>query len=236
MSAYALLALTLGPGFLILAWIFYKDKYEKEPIGLLLGAFITGALSTLLVLGAGMAWARLGFRIDPDSILTTAFFAFISVGATEELAKLLVVLLLFYPRKAFNEPFDGIVYCTAVSMGFATAENVLYVYVNASPGEALWLATLRMFSAVPAHATFAILMGYFVGISKFNTLRLPYILLGWFVASLFHGAYDFFLFLKNIPGISLGAFFSLYVGIRYARKAIRINQAVSPFKPESVHE
>ncbi len=231
MSEFGLLALTLGPGFLILVWIYLKDKYEKEPLSLLFLAFIGGAASTLLVLGANILWNHYGFGISDSNLFQTAFYAFVSVGATEESVKLLVVLLFFYPNKAFNEPFDGIVYSTAVAMGFATAENLIYVYVNTRPEESHWIALLRMFSAVPAHATFAILMGFFVGNSKFSSNRLLYILMGWFIASLLHGAYDFFLFIRNIPGISIGAFLSLYLGIRYARKAIVINQETSPFRP-----
>lgn len=230
MSAFGLLALTLGPGFLILVWIYLKDKYEKEPLPLLVFAFLGGAASTLLVLGANLLWTYNGFGINDNNLFQTAFYAFVSVGATEELVKLAVVLIICYPRKAFNEPFDGIVYTTAVSMGFATAENLIYVYVNSKPEQSHWVALLRMFSAVPAHATFAILMGFFIGNSKFTRNGFLYILLGWLIASFLHGAYDFFLFIRNIPGISIGAFLSLYLGIRYARKAIRVNQETSPFR------
>lgn len=230
MNGPALLALTLGPGLFILAWIYIKDKYEKEPLSLLLFAFLGGAISTLPVLFANELWNKSGFGISQTNYLATAFYAFVSVGGTEELAKLLVVMIFLYPRKAFNEPFDGIVYCTAVSMGFATAENLLYVYVNSHPQDAAWVALLRMFTAVPAHATFAILMGFFVGHSKFGKFKMGYILLGLITASITHGAYDFFLFIRNIPGISLGAALSLVIGVRYARKAIRYNQEVSPFK------
>lgn len=227
---YGLLAMTLGPGLFILGWIYLKDKHEKEPLHLLLLAFIGGAISTVLVLFASVLWQNLGFGISDDNLLATAFYAFVSVGGTEELAKLLVVLLFFYNRKAFNEPFDGIVYCVAVSMGFATAENILYVYANSAPEDARWVALLRMFTAVPAHATFGILMGFFVGHSKFDNFKIGYLVLAFLSAAFTHGAYDFFLFIRNIPGISLGAFISLFLGIRYARKAIKYNQEVSPFR------
>ena len=60
-----------------------------------------------------------------------------------------------YPKKDFNEPFDGIVYSVMVSMGFATTENILYAMKGG-----LEVALLRMVMSVPAHATFAVLMGY----------------------------------------------------------------------------
>ena len=65
-------------------------------------------------------------------------------------------------------------------MGFATLENVLYVYnYGFSTG------VLRAFTAVPAHATFAILMGYFMGKAKFSKNRIQLNLLGLLGATIF---------------------------------------------------
>ena len=65
--------------------------------------------------------------------------------------------------KDFNEPVDRIVYGVSVSLGFATLENIYYVYVLPDYFEttSLSLAVLRAFSAVPAHAAFGAIMGYF---------------------------------------------------------------------------
>ncbi len=53
---------------------------------------------------------------------------------------------------------------------------------------------------------------------------------GLFLAVLFHGAYDFFLFIRFIPGISIGAFISLIIGLVLSKKAIKIHQDNSNFK------
>ena len=53
---------------------------------------------------------------------------------------------------------SGIVYAVMVSMGFATLENILYVYSYGYE-----TGVLELLLAVPAHATFAVLMGYFMG-------------------------------------------------------------------------
>lgn len=89
---------------------------------------------------------------------------------------------------------------------------------------------VRAFTAVPAHATFGILMGYFMGLAKFSKNRMLLNLTGLFVAILFHGAYDFFLFINFIPGIAIGAFISLIVGIILSKKAIKIHQQNSHFR------
>ncbi|MDX5320071.1 MAG: PrsW family glutamic-type intramembrane protease [Bacteroidota bacterium] len=224
-----LLALTIGPGLLILTWVYLKDRYEKEPWALVGLCLLLGFISPLAVISISPFWETLGFHLS-DSLLDTAKFAYLSVALTEEGVKAAIMLLVAYPRKAFNEPFDGIVYAVAVSMGFAISENLLYVFGKSVNADADWVAILRAITAVPAHASFAILMGYFMGISKFHRIPGVYLVIGLAAAVLFHGSYDFFLFIQNIPGISIGAFASLYIGIRLSQRAILMHQEGSPFK------
>jgi RsiW-degrading membrane proteinase PrsW (M82 family) len=73
-------------------------------------------------------------------------------------------------------------------------------------------------------------MGYFMGIAKFSNNRIKWNLIGLLLAIVFHGAYDFFLFIDFVPGIWLGAFVSLLIGILLSRKAIKIHQNNSHFK------
>jgi len=232
MNSWLLLAMTIGPGFAIMGWVYFKDRFEKEPLILLAGCFLAGMVSTVPVLFIGGVWKRLGFGIS-ENLADTAIYAYLSVGFTEEFVKWAFVMAIAYPKKAFNEPFDGIVYCVAVSMGFATAENLMYVYVNSTPQDAAWTAILRMFTAVPAHASFGILMGYFLGQSKFRPHGKAFIPLGLLAATFLHGSYDLFLFIRNIPGISIGALVSLGLGVYLSRKAIGRHQSSSPFKPKA---
>ena len=59
-----------------------------------------------------------------------------------------------------------------------------------------------------------------MGKAKFSpTKKVRYNLTGLFLAILFHGAYDFFLFINFIPGISVGAFISLIAGIILSKLA-----------------
>jgi RsiW-degrading membrane proteinase PrsW (M82 family) len=112
-----------------------------------------------------------------------------------------------------------------VGMGFATLENVLYVYQYG-----LATGVLRMFTAVPAHATFAILMGFFLGKAKFTHRKVFfYSAIALTVAALFHGSYDYFLFISFVPGIWIGALVSLIIAFQLSRKAIRLHQQISPF-------
>jgi RsiW-degrading membrane proteinase PrsW (M82 family) len=218
-----LLALALAPGAAIGLYIYLKDKHEREPLGLLLRSFFFGILSVFVTLLISRVIGAY-FTIDEASVSEQAVHAFLIVALVEEFSKFIFVRGILYNNSNFNEPFDGIVYSVMVSMGFATFENILYVVEGG-----LGTAVMRMFTAVPAHATFAILMGYYLGKAKFEHRKSYYALYALGVATLFHGAYDYCLFISFVPGIVFGALASLVAGIWLSRKAIRIHQFASPF-------
>lgn len=227
MYALILLAIALAPGVAIGVYIYLKDHHEREPIGLLLRAFFFGILSVVVTLFISGVIDQF-ITIDPSSLSEQALHAFIIVALVEEFSKFIFVRGILYRSNHFNEPFDGIVYSVMVSMGFATLENVLYAF-NGGMGTAI----MRMFTAVPAHATFAVLMGFYLGKAKFEHKKSYYALHALGVAALFHGAYDYFLFISWIPGLVLGAIASLIIGIWLSKKAIRIHQLASPFKNQT---
>ena len=111
-------------------------------------------------------------------------------------------------------------------MGFATTENIIYV-LNGDGGTAI----LRMFSAVPAHTMFAVIMGFYVGEDKIVPAKVfLYSIFGLVAATAFHELYDYFLFVSFKPGIWIGAIVSIVLAYFLSQKAIKIHQAASPFK------
>lgn len=223
-SILILLAIATAPGAAIIVYVYLKDKYEREPIGLLIKSFLYGFLSIAITLIIS-APVNILIPIDETSIQEQALHAFLLVALIEEFSKFVFVRWVLYKNSNFNEPFDGIVYSVMVGMGFATLENIMYAF-----DQGVGTAIIRMFTAVPAHATFAILMGYFLGKAKFEQKGFLYSAYALAIATVFHGAYDYFLFISFVPGIATGALVSLVVGIWLSRKAIRIHQVASPFK------
>jgi protease PrsW len=228
MDAIELLGIALAPGVAIALYIYLKDKHEREPLSLLVTCFFYGILSTLLTLFISLPLNWL-VVLKEDNVVDQFFEAVFKVALVEEFSKFVFVRFVLFPNKNFNEPFDGIVYAVMVSMGFATLENIMYVF-----SFGLETGILRMFTAVPAHATFAVLMGYFIGKAKFTHARTFYFsLIALFAATLFHGAYDYFWFIAQIKNIWTGvwifAIVSLIVGLVLSRSAIRIHQQASPF-------
>jgi len=229
MDTFFLLALALAPGAVIGLYIYLKDKYEREPIRLVVMSFFLGVASTVVTLLISLPINKI-MPIDEKSLTEQAIHAFLLVALIEEFSKFIFVRWVLYPNKHFNEPFDGIMYAVSVSLGFAGLENILYV-MQSDNGLAVGL--LRMFTAVPAHATFAVLMGYFLGRAKCEPGKSYLAWFGLGAATLFHGAYDYFWFISFVPGLWVGAIFSLIVGVVLSRKAIQMHQQASPFISES---
>ena len=228
-TTMTLLALAIAPGIAICLYIFLKDIYNKEPKRLLLASFLLGVLSIIPPF-------FIETRFQPfftNSFLDTGIFAFAVVALSEELSKYFVLRYYCYTRKKFDEPLDGIVYSVMVSMGFATIENVNYILLFGTYDTAF----VRMFLSVPAHATFAIVMGYFVGKAKFDSANsFRFMLTGLFLAVFFHGTFDFFLFLQKSPDVKpyvsdtllfAGAVISYIIAIRLSRKHIGLHQKLS---------
>ena len=221
-----LIAIPLGlaPGMGIAFFIYFRDKYEKEPFRLLRNSFLFGLLSIVPAILIEIGFGKLGID-ENQSLFKTLLYAFFVVGIAEEMSKFFFLRVYAYRKKDFNEPFDGIVYSIMISMGFATLENVMYV---ASGG--ISAALLRMFTAVPLHAVCAIFMGYFVGKAKFSKHPFLNMLLGCGMAVFMHGLYDFFLFQQLMAGLAILSFIALAAAIGVSFIAINKSENDSPFR------
>ena len=218
-----LVMLSISPGIFIMILIYNLDEYDKEPLWLLAISFILGAMN----LHWGVEFLEYVFSfINVENNFIRIGEEALTVAITEEVLKFTVVILIIYPNKYFDEPFDGIVYSVFVGMGFATAENLSYVLQGGAS-----LAFFRMVSAVPAHFVFAVIMGYYLGIAKSRRKhQIFYICLSLISPIFCHALYDYFLFLDFVPGLWIGGFVTLYIAFIFAKKAIVEHLESSPFK------
>ena len=160
---YILIFLTLIPSILIGLFVYYKDKYEKEPLNLIFRAFLFGCLAVIPSIIIEQFFMFI--QLDKFDIF---LFAFIGIALVEEGSKFFFLKKFLFPHKEFNEPFDGIIYAVMISLGFATVENFMYVFGSE---DSFYVAFIRMFSAVPLHAACGVIMGYYVGEAKFEEKR-----------------------------------------------------------------
>ena len=188
-----LLVVAIAPAIALFLFFYFRDKYRREPIGVLLVTFALGAASLVPAAITSLSLQKLtGWRSSTPSLPQAFLGAMIIVGLVEEGAKFLVVRFYAYHRPEFDEPYDGIMYSVMAALGFATLENILYIFSNGAG-----TGVMRALLAMPSHAFDGVLMGYFLGEAKFarsdrvgNWLSA----LGFGLAVLAHGLYDFIVF------------------------------------------
>jgi len=119
---------------LLLWWL---DRYEKEPLGLLTVAFLWGAIpSIVLALIMQIVLDIPVMAISNSNQLTYELLgASVVAPFTEEGIKAVaLLLLLLFVRKEIDSPIDGLIYGGVVGFGFAAVENVFYLYGAFSEG------------------------------------------------------------------------------------------------------
>lgn len=220
MSVLSVLTAAIAPGVALMFYFYLRDRYETEPISMVLKMFLFGVLLVFPVMV--LQWAlQQGMGEQP------LLFSFAISALPEEFFKWFLVYFIIYQHTNFDEPYDGIVYSVAVSLGFATLENVLYAFSGA-PGFSNLM--LRAFLPVSGHAMFGVLMGYHFGQAKFNPERsrkhLFYALL---VPFFWHGMFDYTLLATKAYWIWFMVPLMAFLWMRSLRKVNKAN-AKSPLR------
>lgn len=177
-------AAALLPAFLLMTWLYTRDKMHPEPKRRVYRLYLLGAG---IVLPAGLIERGL-LRTSVDGastgLIATVLSAFFVAGMVEEFLKASIVERAALQRGWMVHPMDCIIYSGATALGFASVENILYV-TSAGLGTAL----VRSVTAVPAHLMFGIIMGTAFADAKWlgrNRAR------AYLLPALAHGTYDAF--------------------------------------------
>ena len=188
MPTLTVLCVAILPVFILLWVVYRKDKFQKEPAGLLLRTFLLGIFSVLPA--ALLEWLAMHFT--PSMPVAGSFYnGFCVAGLCEEGCKLLLLYWLIWRNPYFDEYFDGIVYAVFLSMGFACAENLTYVFGAGDYFASLATGFMRALLSVPAHFLFAVVMGYHFALAKFDPVkRRSHLLKAFLFPMLMHGTFD----------------------------------------------
>jgi RsiW-degrading membrane proteinase PrsW (M82 family) len=224
-----------APSLALLAYFYLRDRYEREPLGHLLLAYLLGVFAMLaaqrgaiaLADAVGEEWLRTGGEA------ARLFDAFVLAGLVEEAAKWLMLVAAVQHWRQFDEPLDGLVYGVAIALGFATLENFLYL-----ADRGFHIAWQRALFAVPAHALFGGTMGFYAGRVKFPGERMRAVgldrVLCLALPVLFHGAYNFAL-AHGLNWFIWSAVTLLSVGFWvFVLARVRRAQRASPFRPKTM--
>jgi len=181
-----LLASAVVPTVLLM-WLFLTSDEFPEPRSVLLVSFTLGGfLGPFILVVAHALEPYTSEVVFTNPVAAGVSSAFFGAAIPEEILKFLVLLLYAIPHQEFDEPMDGVVYGVTISLGFATVENIYYVF-----GHGYGTALARGVTAVPCHATLGAIMGYYAGrgvFSKFH--RFPFFVRSLGLPILLHGLYD----------------------------------------------
>lgn len=202
-----ILLLSLLPGLIWIILIYRSDRYDPEPKKNILKAYILGALSVFPTM-------IIESRLDLGSDLSMAV---ITAPIVEEVLKFLVFMIFFYHHRDFDEPLDGIIYACSIALGFASLENIFYVFSALEYERVYEVAGLRAFLSIPGHFLFSALWGYAAGVTKFRLKRGVTLGAGLMAAILLHAGFNFTASISALGSSLFIVAVSVYAWILFAR-------------------
>lgn len=189
------------PAVVLMILVAKSDKLERESPRLLFSLVLFGFLAAAAALVQEKLLSFiLDFAVPATSPAYNVILYFLIVAGAEEGAKFLFLNVRTWRNPQFNCQFDGVVYATFLSLGFALLENVGYVVLN---DNGLATALVRAVTAIPGHACFGVFMGIFYGVAKRYDYegkrgkKSLFLFLAFAVPMLLHGTYDYLTTLSN---------------------------------------
>lgn len=179
--------MAIAPAMLFIGIICLRGPW-RDSRRLIWTAYGLGFCVAIPTAGVVAIYAPLTVNIE-DFRLYAATVALVEAAVPEETAKYLIILFFIMRHEDLRRPADAMLLTICVSLGFATIENLYYVI-----GSEDWsdTAMMRAVTAVPMHATIAVVMGYYAAQLLRRPERYRRLLVHmWFWPFLLHGLYDY---------------------------------------------
>lgn len=211
----AIFSAGIAPGLALLSYFYLKDQYDSEPISQVMRTFITGALLVFPIM-------FIQYVLQTENVIPEGIWsALITTSLLEEFFKWFILFYTAVKHADFDEPYDGIVYGVAVSLGFATMENILYLVANG-----LEYAIGRALLPVSSHALFGVIMGYYFGKGKFIVPRGKWLVYSLLVPFLLHAVYDYIISMEKNWLIIITPFmlYLWWLGLRKVKSARELSK------------
>ncbi|SDH39657.1 glutamic-type intramembrane protease PrsW [Alteribacillus bidgolensis] len=204
MKVIALIIAALAPAIALLSYFYLRNEYESNILLQVLRTFIIGALLVFPIM-------VLQYALEAEGVLRSEWLhAFLGAAGLEEFFKWFLLFFTIYKFVSFHSRYEGIVYGASISLGFASAENVIYLMATG-----IDYAIGRALLSVSSHALFGVVMGYYIGCAQIASTKVKKVI--WMIFSLIvplvlHGLYDLILLTvhKNVIVIIVPFMFFLW--------------------------
>ncbi len=215
-------ALALITSLIWMDHILKLDIYEKEKFHHIVLTFLLGTAFTFLTFPLYKFVRSIGFSLNGNPLNDFIYCVF-GIGLIEETVKIIPVLFILWRKKIINEPYDFILYASISALGFAFAENALYL-----KNRGIEIILARTFYSTVAHMTFTSTIAYGMVLYKYFKPRIYYpifVLFFFLIAITSHGFYNFWLLnpvVSKFNGLTT-LFFLITVHIWFTMKNNLIN-------------
>lgn len=206
-----ILAAVAGGVFPALAWLWFwrrEDSRHPEPRRLVALAFFAGMVTVAVVIPLEKFVAPL---------LGTTTLIFTAWSVIEEVCKFIAARITVLWRRDDDEPIDPVIYMVTVALGFAAAENTLFLLSPIS-GEtvlqSIMTGNLRFIGATLLHVLSSAAIGVFIGLSFYKkpAVRRIFTFAGVILACVLHTAFN--LFILSTPETDILRTFSfVWIGV-----------------------
>ncbi|MFB4163447.1 glutamic-type intramembrane protease PrsW [Alteribacillus sp. JSM 102045] len=180
----ALIIAALAPAISLLSYFYLRNEYESNTVLQVARTFVIGALLVFPIM-------VLQYALEAEGIFQSDWlYSFVGAAGLEEFFKWFLLYFTIYKFVAFQTRYDGIVYGAALSLGFASAENVMYLMAAG-----IDYAIGRAFLPVSSHALFGVVMGYYIGCAQIavQERKTLWTMMALAVPLILHGIYDLIL-------------------------------------------
>jgi RsiW-degrading membrane proteinase PrsW (M82 family) len=179
--------------------VYWVDRYEKEPIALLGGVFLWGA-----IIAAGTAFISNSF-IGLGIYFFTGSQAFTELSTADAIAPLIeetlkgmaVLFVFLFFRREYDSILDGIVYAAITAIGFAATENIYYIFTYGFQHDGingiLYMFFVRVVLVGWQHPFYTAFTGIGLAISRLNRnlpIKILAPIIGWGLAVLTHSIHN----------------------------------------------
>lgn len=218
-----------GGLFPALAWLWFwlrEGSAHPEPRRYVALAFVAGIFSVAVVIPIEEGVA---------SFIKNQFLLFGAWAAIEEITKYIGARLTVLNHRACRYPIDPVLYMVAVALGFAAAENTIFLLsplAGSTPQDVFITGNLRFIGATLLHVLASATIGVAIALSFYREriMKREYAFVGVILAIILHSAFNFFIL--SVPEANmLHTFAFVWIGLAVLLVELEYIKRIRPGRP-----